>query len=387
MDSLPTLATLEADRPSLSGVRALVRFDFNVPIASGAIVDDFRIVQSLPTLRWLLERGAKVRIIAHLKSPETDSLAIVAQSLRDKGFATRLVDSFDDAAAVAAADDAGEVVLFENLRRNDGEEANDPAFAARLAAHADIYINDAFSVSHRDHASVVGVPKLLPSYFGLQMQDEVECVGRAFSPKEPLMVVIGGAKFETKLPILDRFRGHAAAIYVVGALAHDVYVGRGLPVGKSATSGAVDVSAYAADPTVLVPDAVIVSDTAFTTPGTAKAITDVAADDVIVDAAPSAMDEMIARLSTAGTILWNGPIGFCEKGFAEATDRLALALAGMTDKGAMTILGGGDTLAAIKKLGTMERYTFVSTGGGAMLDFLAEGTLPGIEAVKASKRI
>lgn len=298
----------------LTGKRVLVRVDWNVPMVNGVINDDFRIQKSLKTINFLTERGAKVTICTHLE-PEEESV----ESLR------RFVPTG--------------VLLLENLRKNPGEKGNSEAFAKELAGLADIYVNEAFSASHRNHASIVGVPKLLPSYAGLGFLDEVEHLTKVFKPKHPFLFILGGAKFETKLPLVTKFLDIADEIFVLGANAKPA-----MELGYSKNSK------------IIFP------------------IGDIAALD--------ASDENIAlienKIDGSALIVWNGPLGKYEDGYKEGTQKLAQILA---DSGKEVVVGGADTLATIKELGLYDKFTFVSSGGGAMLDFLASGTLPGIEAL------
>lgn len=381
--TIPTLADLAAAY-DCSGLKVIVRFDWNVPVAQGAIVDTYRIDASMQTLAWLQERGAKVRIVSHIKNTEGSTLTPAVAYIQSKGIAARLVESIDDAAEVAAADAAGEVVVFENIRNEKGEEENSDELAKRIAQHADVYVNDAFSASHRSHASLVALAHVLPSFAGIQMQTEIEGLSKVFTPREPLIAIIGGAKFGTKLPLIDALRSQAKAVYVVGALAHDVYRARGFTIGVSPFSGEVDMAAIAADDTVIVPQDVVVTDEAFAAAGIEKDITAIEAGDRIVDAGSRFVQELTEAVSTAGTVVWNGPLGFYEKGYSQATDALAAFL---KDVSADTILGGGDTLTAIARCGTPEEYTFVSTAGGAMLDFLSQGTLPAIAALQGARSV
>lgn len=379
--TLPTLNDLEARFGSLSGKRVLVRCDFNVPVADGKIVDAFRIDQALATLTWLRDRGALVRIISHISN--VDSLALVVEALRERGIPARLVIEVTDSAAVAAADAAGEVVVFENIRRYPGEESNSPELAQQLAVHADAYVNEGFSVSHRAHASIVGIPKILPAFAGLNLAAEVREITSLSEPARPYVAIVGGAKFSTKLPLIRRLMDVADHVCVVGALAHDIYVARGLGIGASPHSDGVDVSAVAASSKVWVPHSVVVTDESMQAPGTPKNMGELSANERILDAGVTSAQELVALCSTAGTVVWNGPLGFYEKGFTVASDIVAK---GLVDVEGHVVIGGGDTLAVAAAVGTLDGYDFVSTGGGAMLDLMSEGTMPGIEAILGSAK-
>jgi phosphoglycerate kinase len=378
--TLPTLSDLEARFGTLTDKRVLVRCDFNVPVADEKIVDTFRIDQAIATLTWLRGRGALVRIISHISN--VDTLALVVDALRERGIPARLVVEVTDLAGVAAADEAGDVVVFENVRRYPGEEANAPELAQQFAVHADAYVNEGFSVSHRSHASIVGIPTLLPAYAGLNLAAEVREISSLTEPARPYVAIVGGAKFSTKLPLIRRLLTIADHVCVVGALAHDIYIARGLSVGASPHSDGVDVSEIAANPKVWVPHDVIVTGASMETPGTPKVMGELFSDERILDAGAPAANELVELCSQAGTVVWNGPLGFYEKGFTVASNIVARGLVGIEGR---VVIGGGDTLAVASTVGTLDGYDFVSTGGGAMLDLMSEGTMPGIEAILASK--
>ena len=321
----------------IAGKRALVRVDWNVPIENGQVVDDFRIRKSLPTIELLQKAGAEVTLCTHLE-PEDSSVEPLVKFVPTG------------------------VKLLPNLRSDSREKGNDDSFAKELASGADIYVNEAFSASHREHASIVLVPKLIPSFAGLQFAEEVENLSKAFKPKHPFFFVLGGAKFETKLPLLKKFIEVADKVFIGGALANDFFKSRGMDVGSSLVSskdlGQRDLLSTGK---IMIPRDTTLS------------------GDRIVDAGPETMEDLIDKVSEAKMILWNGPLGEYEKGHKRYTLELARMIA---ESKAESIVGGADTLAAIKELGLFDKFSFVSTGGGAMLDFLANGTLPGIEALK-----
>jgi len=252
--------------------------------------------------------------------------------------------------------------LLENLRNNPGEEGNAAKFARALAAKADLYVNEAFSVSHREHASIVRVPKLLSSFVGLEFLLEIQELSKAFYPKKPFLFILGGAKFDTKLPLLEKFSHIADRIFVGGALANNFFKEQGKDIGDSLVSeGDFGLKALLDTGKIILPEDTIVK------------------DGRILDAGPIAIENLKPLISAAKLVLWNGPLGNYEKGYKTST----LALAKMISEfGGESIIGGGDTLAAIHELNILDKFSFVSTGGGAMLDFLATGTLPGIEALK-----
>ena len=321
----------------LRGKRVLVRVDWNVPIENGRVIDDFRIKKSLPTLEYLKSAGAEVVIATHLE------LGGVPAKLFKKYVPEGMV-------------------LLENLRDNPGEEDNSGKFAEKLASEAGIYVNEAFSVSHREHASIVGVPKLLPSFIGLQFALEIKELSKVFYPKKPFLFILGGAKFDTKLPLLKKFIHIADHIFVGGALANNFFKEQGMDIGSSlAREGNFGLKALLKTGKIILPEDTIIK------------------DGKILDAGPRAIENLKPIISASKLVLWNGPLGSYENGYKVATLALAKTIA---EVGSESIIGGGDTIAAIKELNLFDKFSFVSTGGGAMLDFLAMGTLPGIEALK-----
>lgn len=364
----------------LEGVKVLLRADFNVPIKDGAVADDFRIRMALPTVQFLTSKGAKVILISHLESADgtNPTLKPIAESLSKLGVQVSFVENFKSAFQVLENEvQNGQCLLLENLRFFEEEKNDDNTFAQELASLADIYVNDAFSVSHRRHASIVSVPKHLPSYAGLQLEKEITNLSKAFNPSHPFIFILGGAKFDTKLPLIERFMKTADTIFIGGALANDALKAKGKPVGISKVSdGTVDISHIVAGQNIMIPADVIVQDHSM------KVVDAVASGDRILDAGEQTISDLKEKISSAQFILWNGPLGLYENGYQKATLALAQIVAEATSRGAQSIVGGGDTLAAIESLGLMDKFTFVSTGGGAMLDFLAQGTLPGIDALK-----
>jgi phosphoglycerate kinase len=268
-------------------------------------------------------------------------------------------------------------LLCENIRLYDGEKKNDEAFAKKLAALGKYYVNDGFSVSHRKHASIVGIPKFLPGYLGLQFEEEIKNLSQVFDPPQPFLFILGGAKFDTKLPLVEKFLTIADTIVIAGALANDVYKARGWNVGDSLVADAdIDLSALSTNPKIVVPQDVLIKVQGKDTIVDADNVPDGAN---ILDVGPESMKIFSQILTGTKAVLWNGPLGNYENGYKQPTLKLAKLIA---ETGGLTVLGGGDTLAAIQELGIEDTFTFVSTGGGAMLDFLAEGTLPGLEALK-----
>jgi len=369
------------DIPDLRGKRVLVRASLNVPVEDGVVTSDFRIRKALPTIAFLKQAGARVIVAGHIGREKEETLRPVYEAFQkhfDLEWCPRAVGG--EARVAVEALQEGEVLLLENLRQHEGEKENSDAFAKALAALADVYVNDAFSVSHREHASIVGVSKLLPSYAGLTFLDEYEHLQKAMRPESPSLFILGGAKFATKLPLIDEYADIYDYMFIGGALANDLLKARGCPVGKSVVSDVVlDDASMVRDETVLLPVDVTVTDgeiTRVTTPD------DVKESEYIYDAGPKTIAMLREKLATTKTVLWNGPLGYYEHGFAEYTKQCAEEIARSS---AHSIVGGGDTVAAIESLGLHTEFDFISTAGGAMLEFLEKKTLPGIEALKESK--
>jgi phosphoglycerate kinase len=346
----------------LQGKKVLLRLDLDVPIhLEGHVTESFRLERCLPTVQYLQERGAKTIIIGHIGKDGSQSLKPVAQWFQKRiqlGFipSLELTEIFDTL-------QPGGVVMVENLRENEGEQANDLAFAKKLAALGQIYINDSFATCHRAHASIVGLAALLPSYAGLNVLAEVENLSQAFNPEHPFIFILGGAKFGTKVPLIEKLLPSTDQIFISGALANTFYQARGEDVKDSLVDENLDlVKPYLANPKIILPEDKIW------------------ANNKILDAGPKSVEQLKQLISTAKFILWNGPLGNFENGYTAATDAVAAAVAA---SGAKSIVGGGDTVASIQRLNLLDRFTFVSTGGGAMLDFLASsGDLPGLKALQ-----
>jgi 3-phosphoglycerate kinase len=361
----------------LRGKKVLVRIDADVPIEDGVVVNPFRLTALLPTITFLIGEGAKVILLGHL-GREGASLQAVHTELSKHLTLSFVEDILGARAKKAIAHLAdGEVVLLENIRREAGESQNDEELAKHLAALADIYVNEAFSVSHRTHASIVGVPKFLPHYAGIQLQEEVFQLKKARNPEHPSLFILAGAKFETKLPLIKNFVDLYDMVFVGGAIANDFFNAQGLEIGSSLISEEkLDISTLVEHERILLPIDVVIrkgDGVRTTTPDT------VLPGERIVDAGPKTVAMLEEKIAQSKSILWNGTLGEYTHGFAEATNQIARILAHTQHN---TILGGGDTSAAIADLHLEDKYSFLSTGGGAMLQFLIDGTLPGIEALQ-----
>lgn len=371
------LPTIE-DAGDIAGKHVLLRLDLNTPITDGKVADPYRIDQAIPTIDMLRLKKAKIIILAHTEAKGNTSLhpmfdylnGFMKVQFADKLFSAETIKMIADM-------EEGDVVMLENLRSDEGEKTNDPEFAKKLAQYGDLYINDAFSVSHRKHASVVGIPALLPSYLGPLFIHEVENLSKAFTPTHPFLFILGGAKFDTKLPLIQKYLSKADHVVVVGALANNVYTTQGFEVGTSLVSeGEFGIGRMLENPKFVAPTDVTVKKTNGAL--SLKKANQVEADEYIGDVGPETIAHIEELVKKSSLIVWNGPLGNYEAGFFDKTEQLAQIIA---DSKATSIVGGGDTLASIEKLGLMDKFSFVSTAGGAMLDFLVNETLPGIEAL------
>jgi phosphoglycerate kinase len=395
-DELPGLDDLD-----VAGRRVLVRCDLNVPLERGDITDDLRIRASLPTLDALLERGGRLAVCSHLGRPKGKP----KQELRLAPVAARLgellnedieilTEVIGDEATRACASDA-KVVVLENLRFEPGEESNDPAFADELASLADVYVNDAFGSSHRAHASVVGVAERLASAAGLLLEREVEVIGGLLrDPERPFVTVLGGAKVSDKLGVIDNLLERVDSICVGGAMAFTLLTARGDDVGRSPieedrVGEVTNVLSRAEERGVeiLLPTDVVAAESAEPgSPHDTVALDDIG-DRMGVDIGPLTAEAFARSLAGARTVLWNGPMGIFEiDEYSTGTKAVAEALAGATKSGAFTVVGGGDSAAALRELGMTESASHVSTGGGATLEFLEGKDLPGIAVLRTRRK-
>jgi phosphoglycerate kinase len=388
-------ATLKASITTVdvAAKRVLVREDLNVPISKGAITDDARIRAAVPTLTHLAERGAMVIVMSHLGRPKgvepALSLRPVAMALsklldREVHFAEDCVG--EGARSAVGRLQAGHVLLLENVRFHPEDEANDPEFARRLAALGELFVNDAFAASHRAHASVVGVAAYLPAYAGELMMAELAALHRALDePKRPLVAVVGGAKVSTKVGVLHHLLHKVDALLVGGAMANTFLRAQGYPTGnglveESALGDAIKVKKAGGKKLVLPVDLVCAQRMEARQPLRVLPATSVDAGWMAVDIGPKSVAKFGRHISAASTIVWNGPMGVTEiADFSEGTRAVGEAVA---SSGAYTLVGGGDTVAAIDSLGLSDRFSHVSTGGGATLEYLEGKELPGVSILK-----
>ncbi len=370
---------LSQNKSAVAGKKVLVRADLNVPIDEGGVKDTFRIEALLPTISFLKEAGAQIIIASHIEGNHGEGATTMAPvvALLQEYFPVSFVKDYFPAKnpQIDEAFSEGKIVVLENLREYGEEKGNDEVFAKHLASYADVYVNEAFSVSHRAHASIVSIPKFLPSYVGLQFEKEIQALSKVFSPARPFVFILGGSKFETKLPILKKLYDKADFTFVGGAIANDFFKAQGLQVGRSLVSGSeADLSVFNEPKLILPSDVIAAKDTKDrqTSP------VNVAEDEIITDIGVESVNVLRNFIRDAKTIIWNGPMGNYEKGFVKGTEMVAQVVA---ETESFTIVGGGDTVACIRSLGISQKFSFLSTAGGAMLEYLLNETLPGIEAL------
>jgi phosphoglycerate kinase len=389
------------DDADVKGKRVLVRVDLNVPMQDGAVADVSRIERNTPTITEIADRGGRVILLSHYGRPKGPDpkeslkpvIAAVARIIkRPIMFAD---DCVGPIAEKAVADTKpGDILCLENTRFHKGEEKNDPAFAAQLARLGDIYVDDAFSVAHRAHASVEAIAHLLPVYAGRAMQDELEALEKALhAPKRPVAAIVGGAKISTKLDLLGNLITKVDALIIGGGMANTFLAAQGKSVGKSLCENdliptARDIFAKAKSlhrEIVLPVDVVVAKEFAANVPSRVVSVDDVGATDMILDIGPRSIEQAVSVLARSKTLVWNGPFGAFEvEPFDNGTIEVAEAAAELTtDSRLVSIAGGGDTMAALNVAGVTDRFTYVSTAGGAFLEWLEGKTLPGVEVLGA----
>lgn len=384
------------DEVNISHKTVLLRVDFNVSINHDqTIADDVRIQQSLPTIEYLLKHNNKIIIMAHLGEPEKrdskSSLHLVAKRLHEylPKHRVTLVDDFLTDDHLLKDQDEGEILMLENIRFYPGEQSNDPEFAKQLAALGNVYVNDAFGVSHRKAASLVGMPPLLPSYAGLLMKKEITMLEKLMKhPYKPFIAIVGGKKISTKIKFITKLTTIADYVLLGGGLANTFLVALGHKVGGSIIAkDDIDQAKHILNlakrekTEILLPTDVIVGKDLDSRTSMVRRVDQVEDDEKILDIGPDTQAAFGAAINEAKTIVWNGPVGYMENPeFKRGTDFLYYAITHNTT--AISVLGGGDTLAAINKKEYLNKITHISTGGGAMLEFIENGTLPGIEALK-----
>jgi phosphoglycerate kinase len=366
---------------ALRGKTVLLRVDYNVPLVSGKVADDFRIRESLPLIRYVKKCGAKIVLIGHLETlGKTPSLRPIAAHLKKIGLKNLVFIPGQITMATAKKVRAmkAEIILLDNLRLDKGEINDDKNYAKLLAACGDIYVNDAFSVSHRAHASVVGVPKFLPSFAGPLLTREVAALNKILRPPHPALAILGGNKISTKIAVIKSLLKRVDRIFVGGAMANIFIKLLGYEIGRSFVEKGSEKFARALlkNKKVILPiDVVVESGGRWMN----KRISEINKADKIYDLGPITAEILRREAKGAKLVIWNGPLGWVEAGFTQGSLAVAKMLAMARGE---TIVGGGDTVAFLEHAKLVKKFDFVSTGGGAMLEFIANGTLPGIEALK-----
>ncbi|MEX1157816.1 MAG: phosphoglycerate kinase [Thermomicrobiales bacterium] len=391
------MAIRTLDQLDVSGKRVLTRVDFNVPLEDGRITDDTRITLAIPTIRTLLDSGAAILLVSHLGRPKGKpnpkySLAPVASHLSDLiGQPVALADDVigPSAESIASALLPGQVAMLENVRFEPGEESNDPEFARRLARLADAYVNDAFGAAHRAHASTEAVAHLLPNAAGLLMARELAALGKVLSsPERPFMVLLGGAKISDKIGVITRFMESADAILVGGGIANTMLAASGHELGKSLVErDAVDTArsllnqARDEGKTLVIPsDVVVAASVEQASESRTVPVDAIGSGEAAFDIGPATVTEFAGLIANAKTVVWNGPMGLFEvEPFDRGTRAIAEAVAA---SGAYSVVGGGDSVAALQQMGLADQISHISTGGGASLEFLEGRTLPGVAALE-----
>jgi len=383
----------------VSGKKVIVRCDFNVPMDNGVITDDSRITAALPTIDYLAEQGAKIILMSHLGRPDGQadlkySLKPVAEKLSELlGRPVKFISSPEvvdqqvkDAAAGLAP---GDVMLLENVRFSPLEAIKDPGFSKTLASLADIYVNDAFGTAHRDHASISGIAEYLPAVSGFLIEKEVAFLGKAIeNPKRPFIAILGGAKVKDKIPVIENLLNKVDTLIIGGGMSYTFFKAFGYPVGKSIVDeDGIDLAkrillkAVELGTRILLPLDTVCAKEFSNDSETCICDRENIPDDMMgLDIGPKSIDLFTAEITKASTILWNGPMGVFEiPNFATGTLRIAMAMA---ESNALTIIGGGDSAAAVEQFGLSDKMTHISTGGGASLEFLEGRPLPGIAVLQ-----
>ncbi|MEM9285069.1 MAG: phosphoglycerate kinase [Pseudomonadota bacterium] len=392
-----------ADLGDLEGKRALVRVDFNVPMQDGKVSDATRLSRATPTVNALTERGAKVILLSHFGRPKGEpnpamSLAPVAEAFAQElgkpvGFCPKVIGA--EAAAAIDAMAAGDVLLLENTRFHAEEEANEPGFSADLAALGDVYVNDAFSAAHRAHASTEGIARLLPSAAGAALGRELAYLAAALAaPERPMMAVVGGAKVSSKIDVLTNLVTKADKLVVGGGMANTFLLAMDMEIGKSLaepdlvdTARQIMANAAEAGCEILLPkDVVVAEEFKAGAASKVRGADQIAAQEMVLDLGPGSVDSYAAALEGCKTLVWNGPLGAFEtEPFHTGTVELAKFAGKLSrEEKLVSVAGGGDTVAALAKAGAAQDFTYVSTAGGAFLEWMEGKELPGVAALTAS---
>lgn len=362
------------DIQTLNDKRVIIRVDWNMPITDGAISDTSRFDVTVPFLKELAFAGAKIVILTHF-GEKGESLKLIAdhvmKSLSFISFTTS--QNIEELEQQSRTLERGTGMLMENVRLFNGETENSPSLAKSFSLLGEIFINDAFSVSHREHASVVGLGRIMPSYFGPTFTRELENLTKALTPEKPALLIVGGSKISTKLDLIQQYLRQGVPVFVGGAMVHNIWKERGIEIGKSLYDPNYKLpESFVNHPLLFTPRDVVLTD------GTTVAFNKIPVDGVVVDCGTESVAMVDKMIQESKTVIANGPLGLYEKGWRHGSE---LILTSLAHAKAISYIGGGDTVSVAHSLHLLRQFNFVSLGGGAMLDFLASGTLPGIDAV------
>jgi phosphoglycerate kinase len=362
----------------LAGKYVILRSSLNIPLKAGKVRNKFRLERALPTMRYLHESGAKVIVIAHIGREKDETLKPVFNELEKylpiQWGGDILGKEFKNRREIMGN---GDILLAENMRQHDGEKNNDEEFVSAIAELGEVYVNDAFAATHRNHASTYGVAKKLPAYAGLTLAEELAELTKVMKPESPSLFLLGGAKFDTKMPLVEKYLKIYDYVFIGGALTNDVLKAKGYEVGESLVSEvSLEGAEFLNNPKLILPIDLIVDGPSGRQ---TRALDKVAKDEKILDCGPMTVEMLATYIEKAKTILWNGPFGAYELGYTESTEITARHVAASD---ARTVIGGGDTVAAVEKLEINDLFTFVSIGGGSMLTFLEDGTTEVIDLLK-----
>lgn len=377
---------------TLKGKKVFLRADFNVPVKDGKVLDEYKLIKQLPTIHYLLRNKCKIIIVTHLGRPVEGSYS---KEFSTKVICDRLSKILDKKIAFSDKYDflsigtqvskmkEGDILMLENIRFEAQEEKNGKVFAKHLASFADVYVNDAFAVSHRAHASVSAIKSYIPSYAGLLLENEVKHLNKILNPKKPLIVIVGGVKLATKIPLIKKFEKKAFRILLGGALANNFLAAHGFEVGKSIVDDkSIKFAKSFKNKNILLPIDVVVSGDKGEKGVTVKNVNQVDKNDHIFDIGPKTISLYASFIKRAETIVWNGPMGFFEmKSFKHGTNSIARLVAARSSGKAFGSVGGGETVEALKKTKMFNHIDWISTGGGAMLSFLGGEKMPGLSGL------
>jgi phosphoglycerate kinase len=362
------------DVRTLRGKKVVVRLDWNMPVANGVITDTSRFDVTVPFLKRLSMAGVKMILLTHFGEKGESLLPVANHALHDLPFISfNPSKDFDELRTGADNLKEGDAMLLENVRLFEGETDGSQTLAESFASLGDVFINDAFSVAHRKHASVVGIPEKLLSYFGPTFEHELENLTKALTPTQPALLIVGGAKIATKLALIKQYLDQGVKVFVGGAMVHNIWKERGLEIGKSLYDPEYHLpETFYRHPLLLTPVDVVLAT------GETVDVTAIPEDGVVVDCGEKTVAMLQEVINVSNTIIANGPLGLYEKGWLKGSEHILTNVAGSN---AATYIGGGDTVTVANSLHMLDKFTFVSLGGGAMLDFLSSGTLPGVDAI------